>query len=225
MTSVTYLEWPDAWPRTPERLRKRGRFKDPTIAWAYDDVLRELNLLNATRRRVSVDCPPRRDGQGIIASGPAPRDPGVALYFMLRGKPHVMACDTYKSCADNLRALSLTIASLRAIERHGASGILDRAMAGFTALPPGAGAGADPDKPARPWWEVLNIPQIDGVRFEEIGGDTRHPMRTPLLAMAESLYRSKVPFAHPDRGGSTEAMVELGRAIEECRAALGKQGA
>ena len=218
MTS-RYLDWPEGWPRTPDHKRCGGYHFKTTVKKAAHDVEQEVRRLGGRSLRISVDLPPLVSGDGFHAGRNA-WDPGVAIYFMLRGRPHVMACDTYQRTEHNLRALALTVESLRAIERHGASGILDRAMAGFAALPPGSPG--TPERPHRPWWEVLGVPQIGGVRFEEIGGDPRHPMRKPLLAMAESLYRDLVPKAHPDRGGSTDAMVELAAAIEECRAALGK---
>lgn len=216
-----YLEWPEGWPRTPENRRERNWHfnRNLTISRAKNDVLLELNRLGATHVRLSVDCPIRGDGD-FYAGGPKPKDPGCALYFQLRGKPTTMACDTYDLLEQNLRAVALTIEALRAIDRHGASGFLERALSGFQALPPGTGEGTA----ARPWWEVLGLPQIDGVRFEEVATDPNHPFRRPLLAMAESVYKLEVPKAHPDRGGDPLRMSELSAAIRECREALGSVG-
>jgi hypothetical protein len=62
---------------------------------------------------------------------------------------------------------------------------------------------------------------MDGVEFEEVGSDPHHPMRTPMLKMAEAIYKVKVVDAHPDKGGSNDAMADLNRAIREARAVLG----
>jgi hypothetical protein len=218
------LAWPETWARTPGGRRKRASFGDFTFARNRDEVLRELRLLKASGVVLSTNLPLRQDGLPY-ASGPtreARDDPGVAVHFRWRGKPYVIACDTYTRVEDNARAIAKTIEAMRAIERHGASQLLERAVSGFTALP-GAGESAHAPPPPKPWWEALGIPKMDGVEFQEVAEDEHHPMRVPLLKMAEALYKTKVVKAHPDRGGSSEQMWELNRAIREVRAVLGKE--
>ena len=127
------------------------------------------------------------------------------------------------SCCRNVavgQAISKTIEAMRAIERHGASQLLERAVAGFSALPPGQD-GAPAPEPERPWWEVLGIPQFDGMPISEIASDSTHHMRIPMLKMAEAIFKTKVQEAHPDKGGSNEAMRKLNAAIASAREALG----
>ena len=64
------------------------------------------------------------------------------------------------------------------------------------------------------------MPKLEGISFTEIGSDPKHPMRQPLLKMAEVLYKSRIPTAHPDRGGTNEKMRELSLAVEQAREAL-----
>lgn len=76
--------------------------------------------------------------------------------------------------------------------RHGTLHLVKATMAGFKALPPPPG-----HKPRRPWTEVLQL--NPGATKQQI----------------EESYRLAAKKAHPDMGGSTEAMAELTRAKEE----------
>ena len=69
--------------------------------------------------------------------------------------------------------------------------MLDRAFAGFTALPAPGGK--------RSWREVLGFPAA----------------ASPDRDGIEIAYRSKAKAAHPDAGGSHDAMAELNRARED----------
>jgi len=50
-----------------------------------------------------------------------PKSPGVVLFFNGKHGEIAMPCDTYDSWTANLRALSLTLTALRAVDRYGAS--------------------------------------------------------------------------------------------------------
>lgn len=52
---------------------------------------------------------------------------------------HVIACDKYNEVRLNIKAIQISIAAIRKIEESGASGIIDRAFAGFTAPQIGEG--------------------------------------------------------------------------------------
>ena len=182
---------------------------------ARDFVINELHRMGARHIVLSTDIPIRRDGL-FYATSAQPNDPGVAAHFQWRGKPFAVACDSYRRLWENVRAIGKTIEALRTIERHGASQLLERAVSGFAALPPGEDAG----EVERPWWEVLGMPMLDGMSPIEIAGDPKHPMRTLMLKMAEAIYKVKVPEAHPDRGGSNDVMWELNLAIEAARRSL-----
>jgi cytochrome c5 len=51
----------------------------------------------------------------------------------------VIACDSYSTVRANMRAVGATVEALRAIQRHGATSLLERAFTGFAALPPKGG--------------------------------------------------------------------------------------
>lgn len=213
------LCWPDGWPRTNADARRSSRFRTGTDRSRHE-LLHELKLFGASHVVVSTDVPTRNDGQLYASATMSPRDPGIVVYFQWCGKPYHVACDAYDSLSENVRALFLTIKAWRTIERHGASQLLERVVSGFSALPPSAEAD---EPPSEPWWEVLGVPQVGDSLPVEIANDLDHPLRRPILALCESLYRAKIRDAHPDRGGSHEAMLQINRAIEEARAALGKE--
>lgn len=171
------LQWPPGWPRTPKSRKQSGRrftrFGEPLpFEYAYDTLIGELRLLGASKIIVSVD-------RYSI-------DDGVAVYFRRDGTSMVMATDRFNTAGANMRSLTLAIEAMRQLERHGGSAMADRAMAGFTALPP-----------PRSCWEVLAVKPDAGP--EEI----------------ERAFRAQALKHHPDRGGSDSVMAELNAARAE----------
>ena len=78
--------------------------------------------------------------------------------------------------------------------RHGGLHIVRQTFKGFVALPAPEGA--------MPWREVLGL--AGPVTVAEI----------------DRAYRDKAATAHPDKGGSSEAMQQLNRARTEAKAAI-----
>lgn len=208
------LEWPPHWPRTKKYARGHGPFRS-TPGRTRDHLFDELRKMRATNVVLSTDIPVRRDGEPY-ANTREPDDPGAAVYFRWDGKPYVIACDKFEKVWSNVRALGKTIEAMRAVERHGASSLLERAVSGFSALPPAPDI--EEEEPPPPWWEVLDVP--DGLDYDEIAADSTNPARVAALQLAEMAYRKQVKEAHPDRGGSNEAMAELARSIQEAREVL-----
>ncbi len=178
------LQWPAGWPRT--RVPQASRFKQ-TPGNATKFLCQEVANLGGTRLVVSSNLGLRRDGLPY-AGQPRPRDCGVAAYFQYRGKGMVFACDRYAQPHDNIYAIGLTIEALRGIERWGASQMLERAFAGFAALPAAVAK--------REWWEVLGV------------APSTHP------ADVREAWKAKAKIAHPDRGGSHEAMAAVNEAYD-----------
>lgn len=208
MTAAYPLQWPQGRPRKSAGGRKRASFgkkvnngryqetKDLTVADALGRLQDELDRIGARYPVVSTNLEPRLDGRP--RSGQAePRDPGVALYFDLAGKPHCMPCDTYDRVADNIAAIAKHIEATRAIERYGVANMSEM-FAGFTALPaPGA---------KRSWREVF-------------GFGPSEPISKTYL---HDRFRAKSKTAHPDAdGGSTEAMAELNQARADALKEIG----
>ena len=182
MSATRYpLAWPAGWARA--KGRRSAAFKVD-----FDKAVRELGYeierlggrypVLSSNMELRIDGTPRRD-QRVS-------DPGVAAYFELKGKQKVFACDTFHTVKDNIRAIGLTIAALRSINRYGATDMLERALSAFEALPA-----------PKSCWDIL------GLRSHASMQDVKEA------------YRRKAMTLHPDQGGSDAAMVELNRARDE----------
>jgi len=193
------LQWPEGWKRTPTNMRRRSNWKVSDAQMA-NELVAELRRFGTHATVISSNVPRNaRDGSIKVSVSGLLDDPGVAVYYSTsKWKERVIACDKWDNAFHNMYAIARTIHSLRAIERAGASQILDQAFTAFGALPAAAAAPA-----ARPWWEVLGIEE-GAVRFLD-------------LTMCDAKYRELARAAHPDRGGSDAAMAELNRAREEMR--------
>jgi hypothetical protein len=159
-----------------------------SLAQARDDLLAELDRLRARDVVISTMIPTRRDGLPYAGrSWKNGDDPGVAVYFTLAGKPRSIPCDTYTTPEANLRAIGLSVAAMRALERYGVQGMLDRAFAGFTALPA-------PDRVD--WRAALGFA----------------PGAKPTAEEVRLRHRALAIGAHPDRGGSEVQMARMNAA-------------
>lgn len=197
------LSWPVGWTRA--KFRQHAKFSSArtsvTIARALVRLQSEVDRLKATdvvlssNLRLLVNGSPRSDQR-------EPEDPGVALYFVFKKRPTVLACDKWHRTADNIAAIAKHIEALRGQERWGV-GNLEQAFRGYTALPPAMEMGA-------PWRDVLNLPR-------QMMGETR----AVQLEQAELAYARLAHSHHPDKpGGDHDKMAALNRAIEDARAEL-----
>lgn len=216
MISAFPLQWPTGWPRLSAYQRKDATFskgerqhsstpggaswlrrRDLTVTDGVERVLKALQLMGIDRQDVVVSTNVRTRLDGLPRSGERkPEDPGVAVYWETRKQERrVMAIDRYTEVADNLAAVALTLDAMRAIDRHGGAQILERAFTGFTALPaPGA---------STHWRDVLEVGS----------GET-------TLEECKRNYRILASTAHPDKGGSHEAMAALNLALEQAQQEL-----
>lgn len=189
------LDWPSGWNRTTEK-RTPSRYSIKP-GKAVQDLVKELRLMGAEGVVITSDMPVRINGSGpyVGALTELREDTGVAIYFFHAGRRCVIACDRWALPWENIRAVGLAVAALRSIERCGASEIINRAYAGFSALP------APSDSAC---WDVLGVAQ---------GSDE---------ATVAKAYRALAKKLHPDHGGSVEAMAKLNAARDE---ALGAERA
>lgn len=192
------LAWPDRYPRRPVGERVVGAFK-VSFVQAHDDLVYELARLGAEGIVISSNVPVRRDGLPLSRAR-EPVDPGVAVYFDWKKRPYVFACDNFDRVTGNLRAIGLTISSIRAIARYGATEMMEQAFTGFAALPP-----ANHDKP---WWEVLGVSD----RATE--------------AEVKIAFRELMKIHHPDRDGGDQARAaEVNRARDRALADIERRQA
>lgn len=188
------LQWPEGWPRTPMFKRGPSRFGKNLGFSQIRKLQNELRLLGARNVVISSNVPLRQDGLPYATETKRRYDdPGVAVYFTLKGKALSMARDSYQTPWENIRSLILAIDAMRSIERHGGSTMMERAFSGFAAIAP-------PDW-KRPWREVFGV---------------KPDWRGDLTA----LYREKAKLHHPDSGGDHKLMSELNVAYAEARQEL-----
>lgn len=178
------LAWPQGWQRTARPTRSRFRGTADSVRKA---LLAEIKRLGGHYVVVSTNCRLRRDGAPYASDKP-PRDTGVAVYFMRKGKQMVFACDRWNRVQDNMRAIQHTIAAIRGIERWGASEMLERSLSAFEALPPPT---------VKTCWQVLGL--LPGASVQAINEAWRYLARK----------------CHPDAGGSNAAMTALTAARDE----------
>ena len=175
------------WPQGWKRARNTEKSRFQTgFGSARKLLFDECARLGAAKVILSTNIPLRNDGMPRANMRPDGGDAGVAVYFQWKGKPMVLACDRFTATCDNIYAIAKTIDAMRGIERWGASDMMERAFSGFKAL-----------SAPTPWWDVLGVTQ----------GAARNAI--------EAAYRSKAKEAHPDLGGSHEAMAALNVAREE----------
>ena len=209
MTDATAypLAWPHHRPRTAAGARKPGQFTSAgqRQSWgiervpvrmtdARDRLAEEMDRIRAGYPVLSTNVELRLDGQPR-AGAKEPTDPGVALYFQLKGKPIVLACDRYTTVAANMAAIAAHLDATRTIERHGV-GTLEQMFAGFAALPP-------PGK--QPWRAVLGF----------------RPDKRVTKAMVQQKRRDMARLHHVDAGGHGSRMAEINAAADDALREVG----
>ena len=135
----------------------------------------------------------------------APADPGVCVYFTLKGKPFALACDSYTKVEQNVAALAAHLDATRAIERHGVATAAE-SLAAFSALPPPSSGGSQ-SPTARGWRDVLGFAPNFPTGYDPADALTLIGLR----------YRERAGRTHPDNGDSDSAMAELNAARDAAR--------
>lgn len=177
------LTWPQGWKRT--HFRKVGDFTC-TLARTRDGLLKQIRMLGGKHPVISSNLMLRQDGLPY-ANQRQPHDPGIAVYFELKGKPMCFACDRYQKIESNMRAIEKTIEALRGIERWGASDMMERAFTGFASI----------EHEKEGWWTVLGVHK-DASELE--------------IDQAYMRLRSK---HHPDKGGDASMFKRVYDAFQD----------
>ncbi len=116
-TCKPIVEWPDKL--TPRYQRKRGSFST-TYARTLEHLDRELKHLKATQIvfQLALDeSDIRIDGRPRATARPA--HPGVIVSFNSKHGALSYWTDEYTDWQSNVRAISLALEALRAVDRHG----------------------------------------------------------------------------------------------------------
>ena len=181
------LQWPQGWVRTTPYRRERGSFK-ATFAKARDELMAEISRMGGRHPVLSSNLVLRRDGLPY-AQQTRIEDPGIAVYFDYKGKPMCFACDRYTTIEANTRAIQLSIAAIRGLERWGASDMMERAFTGFVAL----------EAPRSDWRDVLDATDPEG-SYRRLRSQ-HHPDKGGDPAMFDKVQRAYEQFRTTTRDG------------------------
>lgn len=178
------LQWPMGWPRTAfpgfSKFGERQR-GDVSMSRALDFLEAELGRLGAQHFVISTNVSTRLDGRPYANQG-RPKDTGVAVYFTVKGKRVVLACDKWNRPECNLWAIGKHVEALRGQQRWGV-GSVEQAFADYAALVRSTGPSC---------WEVLGL----------------EPDATEEKILRA--WRTLAASSHPDKeGGSHDAMAAL----------------
>lgn len=189
------LQWPLGWPRSKWTARSKfgeRQSGDVPMTKAVDHLERELQLLGAQHWVISSNVATRLDGKPYGDHRARPGDVGVAVYFTLKAKRTVLACDKWDRPAVNIYAVAKHIEALRGQQRWGV-GSVEQAFAGYAALAHRTGPSC---------WEVLGVP--------------------PMASEGEVLHawRQLATEVHPDVGGTHDKMAEVNAAKDTALATL-----
>jgi len=177
--------YPLSWPPgfPRSKYREGGRLKAN-----YDTALKNVQM---SLRLFASESGKKLDhaimSSNITLTHNAPADPGVAVWFVWDGLQLCIAVDRYDSPAKNLQAIHHIIEARRTELRHGTLALVRATFAGFKALPA---------PPGKSWRDILKLTDLSRIDATAI----------------ESAYRNLSKTAHPDVGGSADAMAELNNA-------------
>lgn len=202
------LAWPSGWTRTTarrhaafskQRTVQSGehfyrRKESLTVGDGLSRLDGELRRLGAQQVVISSNLRQRQDGLPIASQAAMLGDPGIAVYFKLKNKPRVLACDKWFSAAENMAAIAGHIEAIRAVDRYGV-GTLDQAFAGYQALPAQAAS----------WFTVLEFDQPP-----------------TIWDVIESRFKSLARVHHPDKGGNPETMAKINAAYDTAKEEFGQ---
>lgn len=185
--------YPLSWPEgLPRTERKAPSQFRTSLTAALNNVRKSLEAFGRDSGRAVKDTSLTSN---VTLGDSRPADSGVAVWFEWDGQQRCIAVDRYPKPEDNLQAIHHVLEARRTEMRHGGLHVVRQTFKGFTALP------APPGR--KSWREVLKL-----------NGSALTP------DAVDRAYRELATEAHPDRGGSTDAMTELNRARAEAKAAL-----
>lgn len=209
------------WLR-PHSRRQGTRF---SASWAQTEklLLDEVRLIEGRNLVIEVDVREqdlRLDGT-LRANAREASTPGVVVAFDSKHGPMLYRCDTYwapyrgqgPDWQHNVRAVALTLQSLRDVDRHGATET-GQQYAGFKALPSGT---------AMPSSHMTKTTAAELLERVAIGNDgalrersVRDILADPAVAM--EVWRQARKVAHPDRRGGDHS---LWTGVEQAAKVLG----
>jgi hypothetical protein len=196
------------WDKPKTERPSRSMFK---VGWeeTIDALKREVELLGGNVIAAQIDAPAdaiRRDG--MIRAAAKVGFQGVKISFVSRHGPLTYATDRYDRWKDNVRAITLGLGALRAVDRYGITES-GQQYVGWAALP---------STPYDPWADGDPISAAIKVFGQTIGDDAFDADLGTKDGVAKA-YRSAARRHHPDRGGSDAVMATIAKARDVLLAA------
>lgn len=209
-TGAGLIEYPLCWPecRPKSGCREWSRFdlfapSNLLTRVLIYQIFEEMRLMGATDFTLSSNMRWEGDRDYEASGFPVFTDRrlslddynGIALFFNLDGKSHVITSDKFDNVWCNLKALHYTVRDIRRMERYGCMSDFGMGFAGYL-------LDYDPhaEKVGFDWREFMGvdsgIDDIDVVRerYHELG-----------------------KVMHPDNGGTESGMKRLNMAFEEAK--------
>ena len=190
MIFIAHLDWPAGRPRKIAKDRRRGTYSTGGTLVSLAEA--NQRLADELVRHKAVDIELYADfvpaASGRVTGQKwSGVDPGAVVRYNVDRTGYCLPCDTFTELAQNIAGLAEYLKSVRKQEALGVA-TLSEMMTAFAALP------APPS-----WREIFGL------------------SKTATLQDAESAYRRRALSAHPDNGGSDEAMQRLNDAIAQAR--------
>jgi hypothetical protein len=201
---IKYVALPNGWPgraRPSLWKPKRSPFKGHNWSRIERALQEEVGRVNGRDLTIAIDLrsPGHFRNDGGIRSDARPVTSRIVISFARPdGRRLVFPCDAYAFWQDNVWAVHLSLAALRAVDRHGVTQG-DQQYEGFAALPPGGGSSA------------FTVEQAYSFLSELSGVEEQALVFPAVYAMAVKVARAK---AHPDSGGTNEKFQKLGQAMK-----------
>ena len=182
------LEWKDKGELGNVRVQFRSSYQKTLKLLEY-----ELGKVYATDIVIEAGYAAHNiRNDGWPKQGALPTHPAVVLYFRTTDGDLRFPCGTFKTFEANLHAIALTLESLRAIDRYGAT-MSHQQYLGFKAIAAPGAAVMSADEAAE---------QLEGWGWS----------KSQILDNAElyrQAYRAAARTVHPDAGGDPEAWQQL----------------
>lgn len=183
----------DAWPGVLKTTRYRSNFDTP-IGTTMKLLARELDMLGAKdivlqaafrERDIRID--------GLPRSNASPEHPGLILSFESRHGPLQYSTDEYRSWEENLRAIALSLESLRRVDRYGVSKRGEQYRG----------------------WLAIEQTSSDPAASIRNADDARDVLaRYSSSTDVDTAIRIAIKATHPDAGGDADAFRQVIRAKE-----------
>ncbi|MEM9149883.1 MAG: J domain-containing protein [Cyanobacteria bacterium P01_F01_bin.3] len=192
------LQWPAMKPRTPEYDRRAGRFsrasrnsygqRPITLNEACQRLEEQIDAWTRVGHNYRIDPDDvvvtsdivkiRADGYPY-SNQRMPKDPAIAVYFILDDEPRVLAVDSLDSIEQNIAVAAKILHNRRDEDRYGVS--LDQGGIMRLQLPETSSASA--------WWNVLDVPADADPKA----------VRKAYLALAKEHHPDQAPQFNPAR--------------------------